>query len=124
MSIQEFRKKYKGKSREQYNKCIRAEFKGGAELMELRRYISYLRNVKPIWGEPGETHQILKSIMRQTPATDSFKLFSEYVNGCLDSKPLMGGIDETRRILGRLETILSEIRDSMITEIKKRYDFD
>lgn len=123
MSIKEFRKKYKGSSNEQYNKCIRAEFAGGNELLELRRYVSYLRNVKPIWGEPGETHQILKTIIRQTPQMDTFNEIRNFVTSCLDTEPLAGGIDETRRILGRLETLLSNIRDDMITEIKKRYHF-
>lgn len=123
MAIQDFRTKYKGKSREQYNKCIRAEFEGGEELMELRRYVSYLRNVKPIWGEPGETHQILKSILRQTPQMDRFNALRNFVTGCLDTEPLAGGIDETRRILGKLETLLSNIRNDMIAEIKDRYNF-
>ncbi len=123
MSVEEFRKKYKGKGRERYNKCIRAEFPTGNDLMELRRYVSYRRNVKPIWGEPGETHEILTSIIRQTPTTDRFEELIQYVNNCIDSKPMAGGINETRAILGRLETILSKIRDDMISEIAKRYNF-
>jgi len=51
MGVDEFRAKYKGKARERYNKCIRAEFQGGPELLELRRYVSYLRNVRPQWDQ-------------------------------------------------------------------------
>jgi hypothetical protein len=122
MSIKEFREKYKGSGKERYNKCIRAELDGGHELLELRRYVSYLRNVKPMWEtEIEETRKILDSIINQTPKKDRFKPLLDYIDHCLDSKPMAGGTGEARSILARIETILTRIRDEMVAEIQAKY---
>lgn len=124
MTVEEFRAKYKGKATERYNKCIRAEFDGGNELLELRRYVSYLRNVKPMWDlDIEDTRKMLNTVKNQPPATGRLEPVLSYIDQCLDSKPMAGGMDEARSILGRIETILNTIRDSIITEIKQKYGF-
>lgn len=123
MTPADFRNKYKGKQRERYNKAIRAEIQDGGALLELRRYISYLKNVKPLWGDIEQTMEILNSILRQTPVTQPFVQFSQIIKHQLDEIPMAGGIEELRRVLGQLETELGSIRDAMIAEIKSKYNF-
>lgn len=40
---EDFRRKYKGKSKERYNKAIRAESPGGNELLDLLQLVSSMR---------------------------------------------------------------------------------
>lgn len=122
--VEAFRAKYKGKSWERYNKCIRVEFEGGNELMELRRYVSYLRNVKPMWDTTiEETRKMLNSIKKQTPKIGRFGPLLKHIDHFLNSRPMAGGTREAWTVLAEIETILNNVRDEIITEIKVKYGF-
>lgn len=122
MTPEDFRMKYKGKQKERYNKAIRAEIKDGEALLELRRYVSYLRNVKPIWGDIDQTREALTSILRQTPDNKQFSRVIQILKNQLDEAPLAGGIEELRRTLAQLETELGTIRDTMVNQIRAKYN--
>ncbi|BBO86740.1 hypothetical protein DSCO28_73060 (plasmid) [Desulfosarcina ovata subsp. sediminis] len=120
MDKEEFRRKYKGKMKERFNKAIRAEIDGGDALLELRRYVSYLRNVKPSFGLPEKRVEILRSIARQTPRTQNFAAFNRCLNECLEA-PFTRDLDAERLMYGKMETLLGYIRDDMVMEIQVRY---